>query len=55
MKGKLSAEDMRVLQEIAEQLVLGDELPSIRECRLFLEKRLWIPVHLVWLRLNVYG
>ena len=38
-KGKpLSAEDMRVLKEIAEQLVLGDGLHSLREMQAILGK-----------------
>jgi hypothetical protein len=40
-KGKpLSAEDMRVLKETAEQLVLGDGLPSIKEVEAKLAKAL---------------
>jgi hypothetical protein len=36
----LSAEDVRVLKEIAEQLVVGDELPSIKEVEAKLAKAL---------------
>jgi hypothetical protein len=38
VKGKLSAEDMRVQREIAEQVVLGDGLPSIKEMQIILGK-----------------
>ena len=38
VKGKLSAEDMRILTEATELLVLGDGLPSIEDMQIILGK-----------------